>query len=250
MNDKKQYCVYVHTNKTNGKKYFGITCQKPEERWRRGNGYKNSEAFYPAIQKYGWDGFDHDIVASGLTKSEAEKLEIKLICEHQTQNKEHGYNIKEGGNAPQQTEEIKKKISETHMGPLNPMYGKHHTEQEKKNLSEKMSGEKNPRYGKKLSEETRKRISDALTGRHLSEDQKQKLAVITSNRFKGRPRPKDSGKPPKKVVCVETREIFDSIADAAKAKGIKYKTNISSVAKGNAKTAGGYHWEYYNSSVL
>ena len=39
-------------------------------------------------------------------------------------------------------------------------------------------------------------------------------------------------------------EIFDSIAEAARAKGIKYKTNISTVAKGKAKTAGGFHWKY------
>lgn len=250
MEIEKSYCVYVHINKENGKRYFGITCQKPEERWRQGRGYKNSDAFYPAIQKYGWDGFDHKILASGLTKEEAENMEIKLICEYQTQNKEYGYNIKEGGGAPQQTDEIKKKISETHIGPLNPMYGKQHTEQEKKNLSEKMSGENNPRYGKKNSDETRRKISEALTGRHLSEEHKQKQAVITGERFKGRQRPDGGGKPPKKIICVETGEVFNSIADAAKAKGIKHKSNISTVAKGKAKTAGGYHWEYYKSSVL
>ena len=56
---EKKYCVYVHTNKANGKKYIGITCRNPEVRWRNGAGYKRHPKFYAAIQKYGWDGFTH-----------------------------------------------------------------------------------------------------------------------------------------------------------------------------------------------
>ena len=72
------YSVYIHTNKTNGKKYVGITKQKPERRWQKGFGYVGS-VFGVAINKYGWDGFTHDIVACELSKNEACKLEISLI---------------------------------------------------------------------------------------------------------------------------------------------------------------------------
>ena len=57
------FCVYVHTNKINNKKYVGQTCQKPESRWgNQGCGYKGCLLFERAIQKYGWDNFEHIIL--------------------------------------------------------------------------------------------------------------------------------------------------------------------------------------------
>jgi predicted GIY-YIG superfamily endonuclease len=76
----KTYCVYKHTNKFNGKVYIGITSQQPEKRWKNGYGYEGNEYFYRAIQKYGWnDGFDHEIIVSGITKEAACAIEIELI---------------------------------------------------------------------------------------------------------------------------------------------------------------------------
>lgn len=45
-----------------------------------------------------------------------------------------------------------------------------------------------------------------------------------------------------KIRCVETGEIFDSQAAAARAYGIHYY-GINSVLMGKQKTAAGYHWE-------
>lgn len=38
---ENNYCVYMHVNKLNDKKYIGITCQTPSRRWQNGYGYKN-----------------------------------------------------------------------------------------------------------------------------------------------------------------------------------------------------------------
>lgn len=116
MDESRNYVVYIHTNRINEKRYVGITCQKPEERWRHGEGYKNCPVFYRAIKKYGWDSFDHEIVAGNLAREEAENMERALIESLKSNCKESGYNISEGGNAPRLTEETKKKISETHLG--------------------------------------------------------------------------------------------------------------------------------------
>lgn len=47
----------------------------------------------------------------------------------------------------------------------------------------------------------------------------------------------------KKVRCVETDEVFDSITIAAKEKGL-CKTGISNVCKGKSNHVGGYHFEF------
>ena len=48
---------------------------------------------------------------------------------------------------------------------------------------------------------------------------------------------------PKKVMCVETGEVFDSVHQAAKAKKADRST-VSNCCNGKGKTAGGYHWRF------
>ena len=93
------YCVYVHINKTNGKMYVGKTAYEdnPNRRWRGGYGYKKFTYFRNAIDKYKWDNFDHEIVASHLTKSEADNFEKLLIKELHTRDCDFGYNLTDGG---------------------------------------------------------------------------------------------------------------------------------------------------------
>ena len=89
------YCVYAHVNKTNGKMYIGITCRL-EHRWSaNGYYYQPSTKFYRAIQKYGWDNFDHIVLIDGISESMAYIYEEQLIVKYDTQN--NGYNILPGG---------------------------------------------------------------------------------------------------------------------------------------------------------
>lgn len=119
--EEKKYFVYMHINKINDKKYIGITCQNPpESRWGSNGGhYKTCTRFYQAIQKYGWDNFEHKILATNLSKEEACQKEINLITKFQTQNDKFGYNIFAGGNAPKLSKETRKKISKSLMGNKN-----------------------------------------------------------------------------------------------------------------------------------
>lgn len=91
------FCVYMHVNKANGKRYIGITSKNPLERWQGGLGYRHNKHFNDAIQKYGWSSFDHLILYSELSKEEACEIEQHLIAEYKTQDKRYGYNIASGG---------------------------------------------------------------------------------------------------------------------------------------------------------
>lgn len=57
------------------------------------------------------------------------------------------------------------------------------------------------------------------------------------------------GKHTKKVMCVETNEIFNSISDAS----ISVNRSISAIShclNGHSKTCGGYHWKYFFEEVV
>lgn len=72
-------------------------------------------------------------------------------------------------------------------------------------------------------------------GRGISDEAREKLHKLQT----GRKRPSIS----RKVKCVETDEVFESIRAAAKWCNVP-SSNISILLAGKGRTAGGYHWIY------
>lgn len=125
--EQRKWTVYVHENKINGKMYVGITSQIPKYRWGK-NGFrysKNDNAyFYNAIKKYGWDNFNHIIIAGGLTKEEANDFERTLIKELSLTNRSYGYNIQNGGClCGVHSDEVKEKLSKMKKGKPTGLWG-------------------------------------------------------------------------------------------------------------------------------
>ena len=122
------YTIYCHRNKINNKAYIGQTCQSVERRWRNGEGYSHCSYFNHAIEKYGWDNFDHFIIFENLTLEDANKKEQQLIKLFNTTNSNYGYNLELGGDNKSHSELTKQKISNSlkgkFVGEKNPMYGK------------------------------------------------------------------------------------------------------------------------------
>lgn len=215
----------MHTNKINGKKYIGITSQKPSRRWRNGNGYANNEHFYRSIQKYGWHNFAHEILYEGLTKEVAEALEMEIIGEYDATDPAYGYNIESGGNSTEKfTDGIRKKISASLMG--------HECSEEiRKKISESLKGKPSSKKGVKMTDEQVEKNRQAHKGQ------------VPWN--KGRPW-KDDEKARcggKAIVCVELNKVYRSAHEASKDLGVDF-SSICKCAKGKVKSAGGYHWVY------
>jgi group I intron endonuclease len=203
------YCVYKHTSPS-GKVYVGITCKKPEYRWNNGRGYWQNPYFTSAIEKYGWENFSHEILFSGLSKEEAESLEIEMIAKYDSTNREKGYNCELGGNTQgKTTDETRRKISQARKG--------------------KCTGVQHPQYGKHLSNEHRKNISAANRGkpRTRTQEHRKRLSEVRC----------------KPIVCIETGITYHSALDAEMQLGIN-RGNIGSCCTGKRKTAGGFTWRH------
>lgn len=181
-NTNRQYKIYAHINKISGKIYIGQTCYKNiNQRWRYGEGYKHSPHFYNAIQKYGWDNFEHIILFENICGYElADVIERELIKKYQSNNPKYGYNISDGGSYGKKlTDETKNKIRITKIGSKNPNYQKSPGHITRKRMSDshkgikqsyewinkrKRVGEQNGMYGRKLSKESIELISKKTRG--------------------------------------------------------------------------------------
>ena len=153
--NNKNWVVYAHKNKINKKIYIGITGQKPERRWRNGQGYKTSTYFYNAIQKYGWDNFEHIILQFNLTQQEAEEKEKYYIQKYNTLNDTYGYNIKKGGKLNQGlSKQGRKKISQSSKKNWqNPEFKQKQSQKAKKQWE-------NLEFKQKQSQKTKKQWQD------------------------------------------------------------------------------------------
>ena len=202
-NGNNIYKIYKYTNKINKKVYIGQTKQSLYARAQEnGIGYKNCTLFWRAIQKYGWDNFESEILEDNLTQEEANQKEQYYISFYDSTNTNKGYNIRLGGNNTPLSEETKKKISESHKG-LRP------------------------------SKETRKKMSKW----HKEHPIDAKYLLESAEKRK------------KKVRCLNTNEVFNSIAEAQK----YYQTGhtIGDVCKGKRYSSGSHpetgeplRWKY------
>lgn len=219
--------VYCHINKKNGKMYFGITCRKPEYRWKHGEGYSKNSYFNAAIKKYGWDNFHHKVIASGITRNEACEMEKQLIKKYNTTDENYGYNIGTGG---EHGAEGSKRTKEQNLAKSKQM-------KIRMRCPETIEKIKKNRVGMKFSEKhienlRKSHIGHSPSNKGVSMSETQKLILKDRKRNKMI-----------KIKCLNTGEVFESIRAAA----ISMKLmpgNISQVCSGKRKQTGGYQFSY------
>lgn len=236
------YTVYIHKNKKNQKIYVGLTKQTPQNRWRKtGEGYKNQSKFWNAIQKYGWDNFEHIILKTNLTAEEAGELEQSLIKSFNSI--QNGYNSDEGGVVTNHSPETIQKIK-------NAMVGKTHTQATK----DKISKSKDKDKIKIICIETGieyESAAEAMKQTGIDRSSISKVCRGLMNTaggyhwcFKGEKPIILKDKRLKPVICLDTGKIYPSTSEAARDTGSD-PSNIKKVCDGKYKTTNKLRWKYY-----
>lgn len=215
--------IYQHLNTINGKCYIGQTTKSIEERWEqhlKDSLHGSSYIFHKAIRKYGENIFEHKILCE-IYRDTPEQLkevldyyECYYIQYYDSYNS--GYNMTLGGGGSlgyKFSQEARQKQSEIRQGESNSFYGKHHSKEQKQKWSKdrkgKQIGENNPFYGKRHTEETKSKISKIHKGKK-NESQR------------------------KKVLCIDTGVVYDSLVDAAALNSIDV-SNLSKACRNNSR---------------
>jgi group I intron endonuclease len=222
--------IYLVTNKLNGKQYVGQTIRPLSERWRDHCRLDKNNYFHRAIQKYGAENFDIQVIDSAESENELDEKEIFWIQKLATMFPD-GYNIKPGGNVA--------------------MRGLHGCFNPKTRLIYQitLNGEMVNEYWGAVEASENTGISEGSIYRSLKSDGRclgggymwiyaneftpQKSAEKI-DRYRGQKR--------SAVLCVETGEQFESMTEAAEKYGT-YPCSISACCAGKLKTTGGYHWK-------
>lgn len=230
MEEGQIYYIYMHINKINGKIYIGQT-KNCEKRWRcNGRMYKPKEGgqsrFWNAINKYGWNNFEHRVIMICNSREEANLIERKLIKEYKTQDENFGYNIADGGGSPciyqNWTEEQKEQ------------YRKDCSKRAKELWEDKDYREKHFQSMKKaLNTKEHKELMSQIMRQRYSNPEEIEKQKVRMRQIKGTP-----------IRCIETNQVFCSISEANEFLGKSlHSLAINDCLRGKSKTGHGYHWE-------
>lgn len=272
--DEKRWCVYVHTNKVNGKKYVGITCREPEVRWQNGKAYKHNVYFTNAIQKYGWENFKHEVLLTNETLEFANKVEKCLIKAYKCKIP-NGYNMTDGGDgtpghilSDESKQKMSKSLKERYKNGLkawncglpatekqrerlrNASLNRVFSEETRKKLSEARKGKKPGNAGKPLSKETKEKISKSLKGHITTDETREKIGRANKNK-----RTSVESSRHRPVYCIELNEIFWGAKEATNKYGFG-TANIGACCRGIRNYTGNHpitleplHWMYAEKAI-
>lgn len=234
LKDKNaKFSVYEHVS-PDGKRYVGITSKPVHQRWLGGIGYKDNAHFWNAIQKYGWDNFEHNVIASSLSLIEACNLEVELIAKYDLINPDNGYNHTTGGNWSSPDEATRKKLSESIKRSRN-----------RPEVRAKMSASLK---GHPVSAETRRKLSEANKGRKLTEEQcaarrGRKLSPEQVAKMKGRPNWI-------KGLTAETDERVRRLAEKSRGRKHTKEARENMSRKQKARFANGFAPKWINNGQI
>lgn len=108
--------------------------------------------------------------------------------------------------------------------------GPYKSKEFREKISQLVQGKNNPNYNHRWTEDMKEKLR-----------QKQKENDLYIN---------ETNPNAKRVVCIETGEVFDCVKFAIEKYNIKDHANMSAALKHPIRTAGGYHWVEYKDEFL
>jgi len=233
--------VYKITNKVNGKTYIGQTITSLNERWKNHCAKSSScRALSNAIAKYGRENFTKEIVDFADSLEDLNKKEEFCINKFNSLAP-NGYNLKTGGDQPRLCAESIKKVSESKKGMKawnegltkdDPRVAKY----VRYGKDTHAFGKVGYRKGKKHTEKAKRKMSEWHSGRKLSEETKKKMSEARKNS-------PYLAKVKKKVLCIETGIVYESISDASRKMNISI-SEISNACNRKRKQAKKYTFKF------
>jgi len=121
-NSRERGIIYLLTNTVNDKQYIGQTIYLNRRMSEHRKGME--QIIDRAIDKYGWEKFNLEILEDSIPEDKLSGKEREYIKKYNTFLGE-GYNLREGGT--------------DYIGRANPFYGKRHTKETKIKMSENSS---------------------------------------------------------------------------------------------------------------
>lgn len=240
--------IYKATNIINNKVYIGQTVNSLSVRkaqHERSHEYGYKTAFSNAIRKYGKENFKWEVIYETDSMEDLNEKESYYIEYYKSLVTENGYNLKGGGGNDFLTQEVKNKIGEAQLGEKNHMFGKtgelNHSSKKVINITTNMifgSASEAARYDKANFSHICA-VCRGLRGstkgnvyRYLDKDNKiiepENAAYVKA----------------KKVINIDTGEIFEN-ATIAEFHYQGYKSgNLSKACTGKNKTFAGFRWKY------
>ena len=171
--------IYKITNKLNGKVYIGQSIDI-DTRWRQHCNAKDNFAIHNAIKKYGKENFKFEV----LLECPVDMLNVwerDMIALYDCISPK-GYNLTEGGEGYQCSEETRLKMSESMKGRISNRKGVPCSEETRLKMSE-------AKKGHIVSEEARHKISESMKGKKhqpLSVEHKRKISEAHKGLRKGK----------------------------------------------------------------
>ena len=230
----KMIGIYKITNLINGYCYIGQSVDINRRFTEHKNlNKKGSMLLHRAFKKYGLCNFRFEVVEE-CPVDELDEKEVFYISKMKPE-----YNIADGGQGASGhhvSDEIKKILSD-------------HAKRQWENMSDEEKNKrivnnlKGPKLHHIVSSETRLKLRNANLGKKQSAETVEKRN-LTIEKLKENGYKQTNQGHCKKVICIETGEVYASVKEAGKQMNV-HPSSISGVLKGRYNTCKGKHFEYF-----